>query len=407
MRIQLTQLNLKDLVFFFLVMLQYLMCSISGYKVSGHLMSCVVIVLLLVGGLCYKKIQIGKMELNVLIALILPFVILGIVQCLYYANPEMIIRSAGVFFNVMAAYTISKYIGFSKFAMMLRFLVLINVILVFTTVILGNVTIDLSAKSMFSSGVFISWSVFRFPVFLGAWDIGIDTFRCGGLFGHPNGFGLMSAIGIIGLSYTKSNFKKKVFWWLIFSLSFFVSESRASVLLVVTFYLLKTIISGSFTYRKMFFNTLFLSLSILLGISLLTLRSDQVGEVDVTSGRDELMGIVYSSWASGLDISKLIGIGIGNATDYLKILTGMNIPLDNSYIPLLLEMGIVGGTVWMLVLVGVFLYSLHLSGWKYSMPFLIGILVYSMVEHEFSLDIYSLHWLVYFLSCISNKNELI
>ena len=107
-----------------------------------------------------------------------------------------------------------------------------------------------------------------------------------------------------------------------------------------------------------------------------------------------------------LDINKILGIGIGNATEYLMVLTGMNIPLDNSYIPLLLEMGIIGGSVWILVLVGFFFYSMYMSNGKYSIPFLIGILAYSIFEHEFSMDIYSLHWLVYFLSCISNKNGI-
>lgn len=408
MRFRLNKLEIRDIIFFFLLLFQYLMCSISGFKVSGHMASCLIIVVWLIAGLCLKKIQMRKIELDILIIIILPFVLLGIVQCLYYANPEIIIRCAGVFFNVITAYAISKYIGFVKFAMMLRFLTLINIVLIVSTVCFGDVIIDLSSKGMFSSGLFISWSILKFPVFLGSWDIGVETFRCGGLFGHPNGFGLMAAVGIIGMAYENDRLEKKIFWWSVFLLSFFISESRAGFLFVMTFYLFRNLCSRKITPKSLLANVLFLFLFMILSIFLLTLRSNnQLSDVDVTSGRSELMDIVYSAYASGLDINKLLGIGIGNATEYLKVMIGMNIPLDNSYIPLLLEMGIVGGSVWILVLVGFFFYSMYMSERKYSVPFFIGMLVYSIFEHEFSMDIYSLHWLVYFLSCISNKNEIL
>lgn len=398
------KLNIIDICFFVLIMLQYLNCNLWGDNVSGHFVSCIIITIVLLVGIFLNKIKIYSKELVVIASLILPFYILGIVQCLAYENAQMLVRVGGAIFNVTAAYCVGVIVGFIRFTQILRWLMLANIVIMITTVLFGDVIFDVSAQSAYSGGWFISWGIFRFPVVLGSWDIGIDTFRCGGLFFHPNCFGLMATVGVIGLSYIACPLREKIFWWVIYAISFIISESRASILFVMTFYIFRNIFSTT-TIRALIVNVFFISLSIIIGYSLLTLRSGDVSNADYTSGRTELMDIVLYVYSSGLDIQKYIGIGIGNATQYLQVATGMNIPLDNSYIPLLLEQGILGLFVWLLILACFFCYGIYVSNWKFTLPYLIGMLVYSIFEHEFSLDVYSLHWLVYFFCLVSHANR--
>ncbi|WP_211221532.1 O-antigen ligase family protein [Selenomonas ruminantium] len=355
---------------------------------------------------CIKKeFIVSQLEGEGLLLLMFPIISFGMIQCLLLKDSSILIRCIGAFANIITACCISKSIGFLKFSSILRKLTLINIIIVLTVVFCGTLEIDVS--NMDKGEVFyLSWGIFKISVVPGSWS-GIDIVRSGGLFGHPNLFGLMSAIGIIGLAYEKKDYRMKWLWWIVFVISFIISESRASILFVMTFYLFNNVLSNDSVTSKKIKIILMLLLFVFLGIILVSLRSNDTS--DITSGRMDIWELVYSIYNSGLDINMLFGIGIGKSSEYLTLVTGSFIPVDNSYIPLLLEMGIIGLGMWLSVLILFFFYASSIGTWRMHVSFLAGVIAYSFLEHELSLDLYSLHWLVYYLTLLSiqeKKNTL-
>ena len=136
--------------------------------------------------------------------------------------------------------------------------------------------------------------------------------------------------------------------------------------------------------------------------SLSTLRDDSVN-ADITSGRAELLGIALSNFSSALDTTKLMGVGLGNAGTYLMSQYGFDIPIDNAYVLLLLEIGYLGTLFWMGILLFLIYYTKKHSEMRVSewLPFFISLFIYSLFEHGLSLDLYSLHWMVFLYFMIS------
>jgi hypothetical protein len=204
--------------------------------------------------------------------------------------------------------------------------------------------------------------------------------RLGGLFGHPNLYGMLAAIAMIAMAYEKGmTRRRKAFWWLIFALSFFFSASRACVLFVLVFYLVRRFLQPQRTARARAENLALLLGALLLGASLLVMRN----AADVTSGRLELWGIALSEFLQQVQAGQYFGTGMGMAADYLYGLYGMPIAVDNSYLLPLLEIGLPCFGLWLAALLACWVMTVRQSGepLRACLPMLVGLLCYSVFEN--------------------------
>lgn len=85
---------------------------------------------------------------------------------------------------------------------------------------------------------------------------------------------------------------------------------------------------------------------------------------------------------------------------------GFDIPIDNAYVLLLLEIGYLGTFLWVSILFFLIYYAkkhseMPIYEW---LPFFISLFVYSLFEHGLSVDLYSLHWMVFLYFMISYRD---
>lgn len=383
-----------------LILLQYIAFSYSGIEVNGHRISGIFLGVIFAFQLFWGTLKLKSSDILLFILLFFPLCLWDIVQFFVIKDVGILIKASNLLFNVIAALVISKNVGFVKYTMALRYLMLCNVIIVIVAAFYGSLTLNPDIHSPYAPNLILSIYNCSFSAGLGSFS-SLETIRTGGLCGHPNQFGIMTVAAMVGLSYTQTSTKSKIFWWSVFLLSFIVSESRAAILFLIVFYLCKRIMEKK-DLRSIIINSVLLLLAVIGMESLSTLRDDSVN-ADITSGRAELLGIALSNFSSALDTTKLMGVGLGNAGTYLMSQYGFDIPIDNAYVLLLLEIGYLGTLFWMGILLFLIYYTKKHSEMRVSewLPFFISLFIYSLFEHGLSLDLYSLHWMVFLYFMIS------
>lgn len=351
----------------------------------------------------FKNIIIKKREIQLFLLLWLPTSCLLFVQFMYLHSLALIKTDILIVMNVSLAFIVNKVIGFPMYARLLRWMMLLNILFILFAVFAGNIMIDPTLANPYGTSLFLSIFGIEMEISPGSW--GYDTVRIGGLFGHPNFYGVISMIGMIGLNFSNASVKVKALWWVVYFASFLASESRASILFLFSFFILSRIISKR-TFKNILINFILLILSLIGALALANLRDDSAN-ADITSGRTGLMEIVWNSIMTNPDIFQLFGVGIGQGKNFILRDVGLLLPIDNAYFLTALECGLIGGVFFFLIWLFTWYYIGHHTKLPYSIwcPFLVGVLLYGLFEATLSMYTYSrsFHWIVFLFFMLTYK----
>ncbi len=376
---------------------QYLLIMYNGKNIAGIKYSGVAFFILFIYLLIRK--DLSTRIFKVILILLIPLEIYVLIQFFYMQDKILLGKAVYLIFNIALVGVISRKIELNDFFLIFRYSMFINIVFIIFMVFNGTLSYDASEASDFAkSGIMLTYQNISMPVFKGSMID--DSVRCGGLFGHPNTFGLISGMAIIGLRFCKLKIKQYVWWIILFFISFLFTESRASLMMVFVFYLACSILN----YNRSVMHKILCFLQIIVGIVgavfLATLRGD-----DVTSGRDYLFSLVLNNFFSDIPIHQLLGIGYSCSVMYVSKIMGWIVPIDNSYIVNLIEFGIIGSIMLWGILLYIIYYSIRCSKVAIDvwLPFWCGILCYSFFERAFSFDPESIPWMVFVFMLIEGK----
>lgn len=344
---------------------------------------------LLLLGYWQGSLTLYKDELRGLLILIIPLSVYVLAQAGIMSDTEIFKHLIGYECLVLTVVYVYKKLGLSAFFKFLRYLMLGNLIFILIWTVCGTAVItDFRGRDEF---LMQAIGPIGLPIFAGS----MEWIRFGGLLGHPNFFGLVAALGIIGLDFSKGSKKGYFFWGALFIIALFLTQSRAAFLLVAVYTITKILSKRRISLKHILVIVFALILVMVITANILYLRGD-----DPTSGRMEIMNTLWSLYTQGLEINQWLGVGFGNLSNYMEVQLRYVYPADNSYIPLLLELGVVGTFMWLGVIAFLTLhvFSTQKNHRRKIAAYMAAVFAYSFLEHEFSGDAYSIHWIIFLLS---------
>lgn len=350
-----------------------------------------------------NKCRLKKKDFAVLSIISLPMLFWAIVQ-FYVLHDPLIFKGWGHFFTMcISAFVIVKLMGFFQFTAYLRWWCLIDLILVAVFAVFGSVEI-LGANKEAYGNLIVLFHGIGFPFYLSLVDS--DFIRCGGIFAHPNGLGLLSAVGMTGLVSSNLSKKKKAIWIGIFIVSFVVHESRASVLFLGVYFILYRLLQHKKSIKSKCLDLVLLFTIIIIFYSLMYLRDTT--ETDITSGRSSLLAQIYQSFMGESDAVQFLGVGLGNAGHYVLHAFGSQIPFDGSYLFTLIELGYIGTFIFFVSLILVLWYVERKTKFPVMiwLPFICAFCLHAVFESDFSGDklIYIIG-MFFFMACKKEFQE--
>lgn len=398
MNINTTSVKFK-IVLIGIITLLYGTFFFDGNLVNIHHIGCIIAIF---GGAFLYKIKNYRLNKNefFILSILLSLSVFVIIQCFLLNDPYLIKKIGGIWLNVLLAFFIGKVIGFRIFSSGLRWCTFINLILIFYVTYYGDIT--QSVVNNYQTEYFITYGIFNFPILYNS--DGLEMFRCGGLFGHPNAFGLLATVGMIGLFYDNTGNKNKICYLLLYIVIFLITQSRASLLFLSIFYIIKRCLIDNKNISSVLINIILLSIIVTGCMSLATLRDDSAN-ADITSGRTSLISEAYATYEKFDIVRQSIGVGMGEMGNFLYKETGRVIPLDNSYIVILCDMGILGGSMFLALLLIIFYRAYSVRCSKLFISFTAGLLVYSMFEDVLVIKAGSVIWMVMLFSELQTQSR--
>lgn len=330
-----------------------------------------------------NKCGLGKKDFIVLSIISLPMLFWIIIQ-FYILHDPLIFKAWGHFFAIcISAFVIVKLIGFFQFTAYLRWWCLIDLLLVVIFVVFGSIEILGVNKEVYGNMVVMFHGI-GFPFHLSLVDS--EFIRCGGIFAHPNGLGLLSAVGMTGLVSPNLSKKKKVIWFGIFIASFVVHESRSSVLFFGVYFILYRLLQHNKSIKSKCIDLGILSGVLIAFYSLMYLRD--TSETDITSGRSALLSQIYQSFMGESNTIQFLGTGLGNAGNYVLHAFGRQIPFDGSYLFTLVELGYIGTALFFIILLLVIFFAARKTKFPRTIwvPFICAFFLHAIFESDFSGD---------------------
>lgn len=348
-----------------------------------------------------KKRMIGRNELLVILLCIMPVFLLSIIQFFYLKELTILKASVHHFLYIIEALVITRLCTIEEFTSSLRWWGVINLVVIVIWAIGGTIDV-LGDNPLVYGSLLLSYGGISFPFHMGTFDD--DFIRCGGLFGHPNGFGLLSAVGFVGVYFSNVSMKEKIAWLLVFVLSFFIHESRSAVLFVVVYFVLYRLLNQKKSVKNLFVNFSLITVFMILFQKLAYIRDKT--EMDITSGRIDLLEGIYQKFSSELEWNHLFGIGFGQAGNYVLTNFGRALPFDNSYLYMVVEQGYVGAVIFLMMLFIAYYYCYRITNIRFAIwfSFFMAFLVHAILESDFEGDkfVYVLTVLFYM---IKNKKS--
>ncbi len=341
--------------------------------------------LLFIYGLTLKRWSLDKDSVVIFLMCFLPVMLSSFVQIFYIRDVIVVKTLIHRFLFIIASYVIVKMISFERFTLYLRYWGLLNLIVMLIVIAFGTIEI-LDANIQSYGRVAMSYMGVAFPFAIASFEG--EMLRCGGLFGHPNGFGLLSAIGFVGIFNSRVSYKSKLFWLIVFIISFLINESRASVLFVGIYFILYLLFTKKMTVK----NILMIGLiTILISVIFLFLMYLREGTgLDFTSGRTDLLAGMYQKFDDEQELVQLFGVGFGNVANYVISKFAEFVPFDGSYLYTLIELGYIGSVVFFSALITAICYACKKTSIKHGVwiPFWVAFFIHSILESDFVADKY-------------------
>lgn len=326
-------------------------------------------------------------DLILLAAFIIPIELILLVEFSLTDNMDLIKKAAFWGCKILVYYFLGRTVGFVKYTSILRIGSLISLLFVIMALIFGQYRTEFITNV---NGLFLYFMNIGVLIAPGE-DIGIslpttgdlNTPRIGGLFGHPNSWGIVSAFGFCGLFYKKTTIKQYVFWIVILLLVFIMTQSRGMLLFVLMFVFIYAYTRKSRQRKYHIIKAVIPIIVIFAFYGLLFMRDTYTDANSVSAGRLELLQTAWNDYMSMDIMYQLFGIGMGERSEYLFSHHGVAMALDNSYVPLFLEIGAVGAIVWIVALgLGLYLFIKKINCGDSSrwLPICGAVFVHSMVE---------------------------
>lgn len=391
-----------------LVILLYLSPTAVGISlpITTHTLVCVGLVCILGIGVLVRRITITLRDIAMCLCLISPFICIGLIQFFVIHEPAGLKSLFKIALELGAALAVAKCFSWNLYTKALRWAIPINIALITVVILLGTISFDSTIRTDYDTGLFMAWKNFYFPV---GWGSLMDEkVRIGGVFGHANIFGVVSTMGMLGLymNKEKASAVSQPIWWLLFIISFIFTESRASLLNLLVFVVVNNVLQSWNSIKRVVKNIV-----IMAGVagSLIAVAFMRVNENtgDITSGRAGIMDMVSDAIMNGLPTTQALGVGLEQGAIYLGQQYGFMIPVDNSYFKLLLELGIIGTILVLLVIVFLF--------WRYRnttifpkhtyWAFALGLLAHSFFEADFMMNWLSFGWILFLMYASQETTE--
>ena len=312
-------------------------------------------------------------------------------QALIYMDTKLLIRGITHILLISSALVLSKFFNLKTFEKAI-FLVLVLFIIIGLIPLLEG---DLKTITLKTGEVLLIKESFIFTnrIEAGAWlpRLSFGTF-------HPNEIAFLFELW--GLLYFFNRFftKKKyslVLFLIITIVGFLIWESRASFIFGVStliFFFLK------YKSKNIFRNIIIILIIVLSFLTMIVIyiKSNSIVETDFSSGRLSLWKAILEEF-SHIEISKeFFGIGFSNSGKFLSSMGYMHNP-HNSYIGIVVEMGFLGYTYILFIMILILFLYFKSKGEKILISSLIlGLLLYN--NFEFLLFQNTFHtFLLYFL----------
>lgn len=383
-----------------IVILLYISPTAVGIQlpIATHTLVCVGLVCLLGIGLLAEYITITLRDIAICLCLIAPFACIGIVQFFAIHETAGIKSLVKIALELGAALAVAKCFSWRLYTKALRWAIPINIALITVVILLGTISFDSTIRTAYDSGLFMDWKNFHFPIMWGS--LMEEKVRIGGIFGHANSFGVVSAMGMLGLymSKKKTSGVSQVVWWILFLISFFLTESRASLLNLLVFVVANNVLQSWNSIKRVVKNIAIMAgvAGSLIGVAFMRFN-ENTG--DITSGRAGIMDMVSHVITNGLPITQALGVGLGQGAIYLEQQYGFMIPVDNSYFSLWLELGIIGAII--VVLTIGFLFGRYRTTTIFPKhtywAFFLGLLAHSFFEADFMMNRISFGWILFLI----------
>lgn len=377
--------------------------------IATHTLICIGLVCLLGIGLLMGYITITLRDIAICLYLIAPFACIGIVQFFIIHETEGIKSLVKIAFNLGAALAITKYFSWDFYTKILRFSMPFNIGIIILVLLLGTLTFDPMIRTAYDPGLAMVWKNFHLTILPGSELLMENKVRVGGIFGHANFFGIVSTMGLLGLYMSKERVGvvSQFAWWVIFIISFLITESRAALLMALVFVVVYNMLQSWNSIQKIIKKISIVGGIVGIAIAVTLMRFNE-NTGDITSGRSGIIDMVLNEVTNGLPLTQLLGVGLGNSILYLEQQYGFVIPVDNSYFKLLLEVGLIG--------TGMVLLSIGFLFWRYRRTtfvpkyiywaFALGLLAHSVFEADFMLvDSKSFGWILFLMYASQETTE--
>ncbi len=220
-----------------IVILLYIVPTAVGIQlpIATHTLVCVGLVCMLGIGVLVGRLTITLRDIAICLCLISPFICIGLIQFFIIHETAGLKSLFKIALELGAALAVAKCFSWNLYTKALRWAIPINIALIIVVILLGTISFDFTIRTAYDSGLFMDWKNFHFPIM---WSSLMDEkVRIGGVFGHANTFGVVATMGMLGLYMNKDKASgvSQIIWWLIFIISFILTESRASLLSLLGF----------------------------------------------------------------------------------------------------------------------------------------------------------------------------
>ncbi|VBB05351.1 Hypothetical protein LUCI_0560 [Lucifera butyrica] len=303
---------------------------------------------------------------------------------------------------IISGFTLYKCCSLAYLCGILRVFVLINLILIPIWSINGKAEVYTPADSRLDSMRVLNWCGIDQKIVV--YKDGIQRF--GGFTRNPNILACLAFIGSIGFFVNKTRRSEKILWTIALIMLLWATQSRGTLVLLGIFVIVLTFAAIEKKAHRMLFISTIMGLDSIIFTIMSHLR---VGS-DISSGRLNQGRLAFSS----LDIHSIwLGFGYNQSYEKLSKVLHVSYGIDNTYLTMLIEHGIIGSIVLFSCLAFAILYAYHCqkaaSKKKKAVyiAFFLAWLVYSGFETAFFKNIFNQTFVTFLiLTYTSDENGI-
>lgn len=345
--------------------------------------------------------QKNKLLVNLAWIWFFVFCVLAVIQVAVIQKPGIALQWAMLAtypFFFLCAYSILGLHGFNK---MIVAILAVNVLVSLLLGYKGVPSVEKSPRMM-------DWMVLSYGGISSRIQLSdvysILPVRLGGMAYSPNGMGLDAMLAVIGL--TEVGYKKKTLFLIgcLLVAAFLLSQSRASLLFTLLYLVLHYMMTHRIRLKGILTSTV-----LLMGTStaFLMFNSFRMGDSDdASSGRLDIFVDMYHFWAEQDFVGYWFGMGRGYISLNMQNALGYISGVDNGYLNILVDAGLVG-LILVMATFGLTIYYCwqHHIAYKVQAIFFIPFFIYAFMENAFYYPICYTAMFAFLFSRLERRGE--